>query len=169
MIEEIDTSQYVSHYLEKVYTELDHSPESFLRAALEFVERQDGLLSQPGSLESLTRLAQEITRRGVSDDSPVSSPETTPAPVAPALAPREAVTDSATAAISSPAVPAASVAMAEAEEPALARHIDNDEAEELDEEAESKGYRKYNLIMPNKRRINVYIFFPVRNIFSDAT
>ena len=83
MIEEIDGTQYVQHYFEKVYTELEHSPESFLRAALEFVERQDGLLSQPGSLESLTRLAQEIVRRGAEDDSPVSSPDTAPAPVAP--------------------------------------------------------------------------------------
>ena len=152
MIEEIDTSQYVLHYFEKVYTELDHSPESFLRAALEFVERQDGLLSQPGSLESLTRLAQEITRRGANDDSPVSSPETTPAPVAPAHAPREAVTDSATAAISSPAVPAASVEMVEAAGPAPLRHDDD---EDVDEESESKGYRKYTLIMPVRRPINI--------------
>ena len=143
MIEEIDGTQYVQHYFEKVYTELEHSPESFLRAALEFVERQDGLLSQPGSLESLTRLAQEIVRRGAEDDSPVSSPDTAPAPVAP-HARETAVTDSVTdAAVPSP-VPAASVEMAEAEEPLPARHIDDsdDVSEDVDEEAESKGYRK---------------------------
>lgn len=144
MIEEIDSTQYVQHYFQKVYTELEHSPESFLRAALEFVERQDGLLSQPGSLESLSRLAQEIIRRGANDDSPVSSPETSPAPVAPHA--REAVTDSTapTAAVSSPA-PAASVEMADAEEPAPVRRHDDDEdnSEDADEEeAESKGYRK---------------------------
>jgi hypothetical protein len=142
MIEEIDTSQYVQHYFEKVYTELEHSPESFLRAALEFVERQDGLLSQPGSLESLTRLAQEVTRLGANNDSPISSPETSPAPeVAPAHAREAALTDSATATVSSP-VPAASVEMADAEEPAANNNNDSVEDGIDEEEAERKGYRK---------------------------
>jgi hypothetical protein len=137
MIEEVDTSGYVQHYFEKVYTELEHSPESFLRAALEFVERQDGLLSQPGSLESLTRLAQEITRRGANEDSPVSSPDTAPAPARGAP-----LADSAATApfISTTPVPAASVEMADAEEPTPGRDIKDEISE--DEEAESKGYRK---------------------------
>lgn len=78
MIEEINTSQYVQHYFEKVYTELEHSSEAFLRAALEFVQQQDGLLEQPGAIDSLTRLARDVAHRH-DQDSDLTAPDTNPA------------------------------------------------------------------------------------------
>lgn len=60
MIEEIDSAQYVQHYFEKAYRELECSPEMFLRHALEFVQKEAGLLTQPGALDSLRRLAERI-------------------------------------------------------------------------------------------------------------
>lgn len=60
MIQEINSKQFVAHYFEKAYNELDKSPEAFLRAALEFVQREDGLLSQPNAIEALNRLARLV-------------------------------------------------------------------------------------------------------------
>jgi len=75
MIEEIDSAQYVKHYFDKVYKELDYSPESFMRAALEYVEQEAGLLSQPGAMESLQRLADGIANQeGVSPSAPSTAP-----------------------------------------------------------------------------------------------
>lgn len=133
MIEEIDSAQYVQHYFEKVYTELEHSPESFLRAALEFVQRQDALLSQPGAMESLVRLAEAVARQGGSA-SPASSPETAPPPAPDA--PREAIPDS-----SAPSIPVPSVPSVEMPDIGPASpHVP--EAEE-GEEASSKIWRTY--------------------------
>jgi hypothetical protein len=79
MIEEINSEQYIHHYFEKVYKELEHSPEDFLRAALEFVHLQDGLLTQPGAMESLTRLAQAVVGQGIGS-TVESGPTSTAAP-----------------------------------------------------------------------------------------
>lgn len=75
MIEEINSKQFVAHYFEKAYDELDRSPEAFLRAALEYVQKQDGLLSQPNAIESLTRLAQ-LVQEEQREDSVSVEPET---------------------------------------------------------------------------------------------
>ncbi len=125
MIEEVDSNQYVQHYFDKVYAELDHSPEIFLRAALEFAHRQGALLSQPGAMESLVRLARGIA----GGDSPASSPDTGAAPgAAPAR-------DVATAAASVPE-PTPSVDMPDAS-PAPAQTVPSEE--EPAEEAQSRG------------------------------
>ena len=136
MIEEIDSGQYVQHYFEKVYTELEHSPESFLRAALEFVQRQGVLLSQPGAMESLVRLAETIANRDGAVASPASSPET--APPHPPAPPREEEIpqETSTPAIPTPSAPSVEMQDAAAVSPA---------APELGEEAEtsSKLWRTY--------------------------
>ena len=137
MIEEVNTTQYVQHYFEKVYTELDHSPESFLRAALEFLEKQSGLLSQPNAMESLVRLAESIPA-----DSPVSSPETAQQRAATVAAPSTTPTTTTdSAAISS--LPEEAVVAAAAPVPS----VEMQDAAEVDEkkeneEVESKAWRK---------------------------
>ena len=78
MIEEIDSHQYVQHYFEKIYKELDYSPETFLRYALEFIEREAGLLTQPASAENMMRLVQDIAQRN-GGPSAATSPVTTAA------------------------------------------------------------------------------------------
>lgn len=133
MIEEIDSTQYIQHYFEKVFTELDHSPESFLRAALEFAHRQGGMLAQPGALDSLARLA-----RGVAEgDSPASSPDTGAAPGA---AP---VRDVATAAASTE--PSPSVEMPDASPAAATGAPSAPSDDEPSEEAQSHGLSAFFL------------------------
>lgn len=80
MIEEINSEQYIQHYFEKVYKEVDNSPEDFLRAALEFVHQQDSLLTQPGAMESLTRLAQAVAGQGGAGSTVESGPTSPAAP-----------------------------------------------------------------------------------------
>ena len=141
MIEEVDSAQYIQHYFEKVYTELDRSPEMFIRAALEFVDKSDGLLRQPGALESLARLAGEIADRQ-GGDSPASSPETAPPPLAAQQQREAAMTDSATdaAAANTPAAPVPSAEMADAP----ADTVEAEEGEEGDSgPAASTAWRKF--------------------------
>lgn len=120
MIEEINSSQYVQHYFEKVYKELDYSPETFLRAALEYVHREAGLLSQPGALESLRRLAEHVAEaEGVTISVPETARPHAPEPPSVTTASVEPASGGAGArqptpsAAGTPATPMASVDMAE--------------------------------------------------------
>jgi hypothetical protein len=90
MIEEIDSAQYVQHYFEKAYKEVDYSPEAFLRAALEFVQREAGLLTQPDAGQSLARLVQQV----IAEESPMTSPDTNDAKEAAHVAVMDSATDS---------------------------------------------------------------------------
>ncbi|PRW45246.1 BOBBER 1-like [Chlorella sorokiniana] len=58
MIEEIDSTAYNKHYLEKVYNEVGSDPQAFLAAALDYVKQESSFFAQPGAAEAVARLVQ---------------------------------------------------------------------------------------------------------------
>ncbi|KAI7838291.1 hypothetical protein COHA_007861 [Chlorella ohadii] len=58
MIEEIDSTAYNKHYLEKVYNEVGSDPQAFLAAALDFLKQESSFFGQPGAADTVASLVQ---------------------------------------------------------------------------------------------------------------